>query len=414
LSISFFLFFFFCPSGDYSVSAVSFAACVRLHAQALIHNCCSRLVSDTVSNNPLHPSPGIIKSARTVSVCMHRFCKDCIEAWLRSQRDNLCPQCRHKFASRRDCKPDPQFDLLVAAIFGDAAAFEEQTLQPDSDMLERAMAVGKELAEAGAEQRRNVPPLPNRKRKNGTAGNAVHISVLDGGVGADGDDSSDTSSSDDDEDSKDDSSGRARAKAQPVSRKGSPTNVQLPRPGPAAKRPAPAVDKPTPAKRPAVSKPPEVVVEKAAPTAASRAAELLLRGAKARLAEASQGRLPAAHVVLHGAPGCLAWHMRHLTCPASATVGQLSEAIAAGLSKQHQGQQRPSRVTLAARNDLHARADFNALCSEDGGGNLVVRDEVTLRDLVRALQDPTEALELEYGLLSLDGVEAEEVKMEEV
>ena len=28
---------------------------------------------------------GIVKNARSVSACMHRFCKDCIEAWLRTQ-----------------------------------------------------------------------------------------------------------------------------------------------------------------------------------------------------------------------------------------------------------------------------------------------------------------------------------------
>ncbi|PSC75175.1 E3 ubiquitin-ligase RING1a isoform B [Micractinium conductrix] len=89
---------------------------------------------------------GIVKNARTVSACMHRFCKDCIEAWLRTQIENNCPQCRAKFASKRDCKADPSFDLLLGALFGDIPDFERRMLDPSAEVLEAARAVGVQIA----------------------------------------------------------------------------------------------------------------------------------------------------------------------------------------------------------------------------------------------------------------------------
>eukprot|EP00887_Chlorella_sp_A99_P004117 scaffold23.g4117.t1 len=110
---------------------------------------------------------GIVRNTRAVSACMHRFCKDCIEAWLRTQIENNCPQCRVKFASKRDCKPDPVFDQLVGTLFGDIERFEADALEPSPAALERAREVGagiaqaKEAAAAAARARpRPAPPAP--------------------------------------------------------------------------------------------------------------------------------------------------------------------------------------------------------------------------------------------------------------
>ena len=57
--------------------------------------------------------------------CMHRFCKLCIEACLR--KTNLeCPVCRKHLRSKRSFRPDPAFDRLLAALYGDVAAFNAQ------------------------------------------------------------------------------------------------------------------------------------------------------------------------------------------------------------------------------------------------------------------------------------------------
>jgi len=45
-------------------------------------------IPTTIADTLTVPPPahaGIIKNTRAVSACMHRFCKDCIEAWLRTQ-----------------------------------------------------------------------------------------------------------------------------------------------------------------------------------------------------------------------------------------------------------------------------------------------------------------------------------------
>lgn len=116
-------------------------------------------------------------------------------------RENNCPQCRAKFASKRDCKAvstmhetlgaacwhdrgarvgclltllvpgaplpglpssptcvlsfapscarplqDPSFDLLLGALFGDIPDFERRMLDPSAEVLEAARAVGVQIA----------------------------------------------------------------------------------------------------------------------------------------------------------------------------------------------------------------------------------------------------------------------------
>lgn len=45
---------------------------------------------------------------------------------------------------------DPNFDLLLGAMFGDIQDFEQRMLDPSVEVLERAMAVGHQIALVGA------------------------------------------------------------------------------------------------------------------------------------------------------------------------------------------------------------------------------------------------------------------------
>ena len=47
-------------------------------------------------------------------------------AILNLHRENVCPQCRKPMQSRRDCKPDPRFDRLVALLYDDVSKYEEE------------------------------------------------------------------------------------------------------------------------------------------------------------------------------------------------------------------------------------------------------------------------------------------------
>ena len=134
---------------------------------------CRRLIVTQLTlrqREPAHACAGVIKDARLVAQCMHRFCAKCIEKWLRLSkyitilglshsspgqasapmsighdrtslhsccmcalqaampfcRENVCPACRKPMQSRRDCRPDPRFDHLVAVLYNDVGKYEEQ------------------------------------------------------------------------------------------------------------------------------------------------------------------------------------------------------------------------------------------------------------------------------------------------
>lgn len=102
---------------------------------------------------------GVIKDARLIAQCMHRFCAVCIEKWLRQSKQNDCPQCRKPMQSRRDCKSDPRFDRLVALLFNDLEEYEKQ--QVDDEALEKAFQLGAELSRQ-QEHRKLAMPRPKR------------------------------------------------------------------------------------------------------------------------------------------------------------------------------------------------------------------------------------------------------------
>jgi hypothetical protein len=140
--------------------------------------------------------------------------------------------------------------------------------------------------------------------------------------------------------------------------------------------------------------------------AAGEAAAARARALAARAAAAAAGGGPAAaHVALEPAAGAepgATWALRHLACPAGATVAQLKAALAAGLAAQH-GAAAPlpaAQLALGVRNELDAGADFDAVCSFGPGGGLVLRDHVQVGALCGLLADGGEGLALEYWVLA--------------
>ena len=61
---------------------------------------------------------GIIRDCTSVTMCLHRFCSTCIKDSLRLGRKE-CPQCRISCPSKRNLRPDPVFDSIIASIYPD-------------------------------------------------------------------------------------------------------------------------------------------------------------------------------------------------------------------------------------------------------------------------------------------------------
>lgn len=100
---------------------------------------------------------GVIKDARLIAQCMHRFCAACIEKWLRQSKQNDCPQCRKPMQSRRDCKSDPRFDRLVALLFKDVDEYEKQ--QVDQEALDKAFQLGAKLSRLQEHRKASMPRI---------------------------------------------------------------------------------------------------------------------------------------------------------------------------------------------------------------------------------------------------------------
>ncbi|KAF6256239.1 hypothetical protein COO60DRAFT_136590 [Scenedesmus sp. NREL 46B-D3] len=84
---------------------------------------------------------GKIRSARISMVCLHRYCAKCIEQYLRTNvpgrhgDDKPCPVCRAHLHSRRATKPDPMFDKIIQALYGDVDQYdaeEEELIAQDN------------------------------------------------------------------------------------------------------------------------------------------------------------------------------------------------------------------------------------------------------------------------------------------
>ena len=60
----------------------------------------------------------IVRSTHTFMECLHRFCQECIEKYLRLGQKE-CPKCRVKVSSRRALRPDPAFDKIIQKFYPD-------------------------------------------------------------------------------------------------------------------------------------------------------------------------------------------------------------------------------------------------------------------------------------------------------
>lgn len=67
---------------------------------------------------------GTYQNVAVVKDCLHRFCEECIERWLRTGHQD-CPKCRQRIPSRRSLRADPIFQRIVRRLFPDVARFEE-------------------------------------------------------------------------------------------------------------------------------------------------------------------------------------------------------------------------------------------------------------------------------------------------
>lgn len=111
---------------------------------------------------------GVLKRTRLVKACLHRFCGACMERLLRSVAAS-CPACGTHIASRRSLVPDPSFDALVSALYGNVAAFEA---------AEEAAGRG---PRAGVAEARRIAAAAAARRGRGAAGRRA--GGAGGGVG---------------------------------------------------------------------------------------------------------------------------------------------------------------------------------------------------------------------------------------
>jgi len=66
---------------------------------------------------------GTYQRVMVVKNCLHRFCSECIEKWLRSGHQD-CPKCRNRIPSRRSLRPDPIFERMIHRLFPNVKEFE--------------------------------------------------------------------------------------------------------------------------------------------------------------------------------------------------------------------------------------------------------------------------------------------------
>jgi len=121
----------------------------------------------------------IIHNTLTVMECLHRFCSSCISKSLRMGKKE-CPTCRMPCSSRRNLRPDPNFDSFIRVLYPDLEKYEQQeetrVQQINNEYVAKAVAASVEEGMKRQKQAKRmrektekeyVPPKKERKRGNG-------------------------------------------------------------------------------------------------------------------------------------------------------------------------------------------------------------------------------------------------------
>ncbi|KAH6764056.1 hypothetical protein C2S52_012950 [Perilla frutescens var. hirtella] len=120
---------------------------------------------------------GIIKKARTVMGCLHRFCRECIDKSMRLG-NNECPACRIHCASRRSLRDDLDFDTLVNSVYPDVEKYEQEELV----LYEEEKAVNEQIRASIAQSFLRQTEAVAKARKMGR-GKAASTSRVDRNCG---------------------------------------------------------------------------------------------------------------------------------------------------------------------------------------------------------------------------------------
>jgi hypothetical protein len=122
----------------------------------------------------------IIRRCTVISICLHRFCFQCITMSLIRRRE--CPQCRLMCPSKRHLRHDGAFDLIISAIYPDLDKAEseqeaslalllistEDSRSKELELgLERQRSRARESEEPGSQEQETgairLRPLPTEK-----------------------------------------------------------------------------------------------------------------------------------------------------------------------------------------------------------------------------------------------------------
>lgn len=114
---------------------------------------------------------GIMRNTMTLMECLHRFCAECISKCLRVGKRE-CPTCRVHCSSRRQLRPDPEFDALIASVYPNLDEYEAQEEEFIAD-LNKKMSCQSHLTESVQKgilrQRSATSAAATRKRKASAA-----------------------------------------------------------------------------------------------------------------------------------------------------------------------------------------------------------------------------------------------------
>jgi len=85
--------------------------------------------------------------------CMHRFCQECVEKWLRVGRHD-CPECKLHVQTRRAFKRDTRMDVLIQSLIAEGQLDEHAALDHPEGVSVRAPDLEPQLTQLNAKKRR--------------------------------------------------------------------------------------------------------------------------------------------------------------------------------------------------------------------------------------------------------------------